>query len=353
MLLKIKSFPLVIAIISVLLFLPACKKFDRSKIAMPKMKFITGENLHSVIARDPTHVWVFGNHGTIYFSGDGGTTWNKQETGVEVLLGDASFVSNDEGWAAGVAGTVLHTVNGGKTWGPLKSCTERDLLNVFFLDNRQGWAVGEYGTLIHTDDGGATWAPQMEPTDKNYNSIFFADQNTGWLVGEFGTILYTENGGKTWAPQECKDIVPVVSSKEWEKPLPALYGIFFLDRNQGWITGMDGVLIRTVDGGKTWKKLASNTDKPIYSILVKGNSGWAVGNKGTYLMSHDGGNTWQPKEKAVKTKYWLRQVAFPDQNTGFIVGATGTVAVTKDSGNTWKIISGFTYEMEEFGLADF
>jgi photosystem II stability/assembly factor-like uncharacterized protein len=35
------------------------------------------------------------------------------------------------------------------------------------------------------------------------------------------------------------------------------------------------------------------------------------------------------------------------------VGASGNVAVTSDGGNTWKIISGFTYEMEEFGIADF
>jgi len=348
----------------------ACGKFDRSKIAMPKMKFITSENLHSVACLDTNKLWISGNHGTIYFSGDGGATWNKQETGVEVLLGDIAFVNKDEGWAVGVAGTVMHTADGGKTWKPQTSGTEKDLVDVYFLDAQHGWAVGEFGTIIHTADGGGwavgefgtiihtadggrKWVSQKEPEDTAYNSVFFTDVNTGWVSGEFGTILHTEDGGKTWIKQECKDIIPVVTAKDWERPLPALYGIFFKDRNEGWIVGMDGVLIHTTDGGTNWNQLPSGTDKPIYTILVNGSNGWAVGNKGTYLMSDDGGKSWQSKPAAIKTKFWLRKIAFCDQNKGLVVGASGNVAITSDGGNTWKIISGFSYEMEEFGLADF
>jgi photosystem II stability/assembly factor-like uncharacterized protein len=350
---KMKFTTLIIYLAAGVIMLPACGKFDRSKIAMPKMKFITGENLHSVICVDTGHAWIFGNHGTIYFSSDGGTTWAKQESGVEVLLGDASFVSKDEGWAVGVAGTVVHTSDAGKTWKQQKSSTEKDLLDVFFLDAQHGWAVGEQGTLIHTDDGGNTWASPIEPQDTAFNSVFFADLNSGWIVGEFGTIMHSEDGGKTWSKQECKDIVPVITAKEWERPLPALYGIFFQDRNRGWITGMDGVIIKTEDGGQTWTKVSSGTELPLYSILIRGDRGWAVGNKGIYLMSNDGGSTWAPKDGAIKSKFWLRQIAFCDENNGFVVGATGTVAITNDGGKTWKIISGFSYEMEEFGLADF
>jgi photosystem II stability/assembly factor-like uncharacterized protein len=344
---------LILYTVSVLLILSGCGKFDRSKIAMPKMKFITSENLHSVICLNSNNVWFTGNHGTIYFSADGGSTWKRQETGLDLLLGDAAFVSKDEGWVVGVAGTILHTTDGGKTWQAQKSPTGMDLLDVFFLDAQHGWAVGEYGTVIHTDNGGTTWSPQMEPRDKHYNGVFFTDQNTGWVVGEDGTILHTEDGGKSWASQECKDFIEAVRKSGWDRPQPALYGMFFQDQNVGWLTGMDGVIIKTTDGGKNWITLPSGTDKPIYSILIKGNRGWAVGNKGIYLISEDGGNTWQVKDKAIKTKFWMRQLAFCDENKGFVVGATGTVATTTDGGNTWKIISGFSYEMPEFGLTDF
>ena len=350
---KRKSSLIIICLAVAVIMVSACGKFDRSKIAMPKIHFITSDNLHSVICLDNTHTWIFGNYGAIFFSSDGGTTWNKQESGVNVLLGDASFVNKDEGWAVGVAGTVLHTSDAGKTWKLQKSNTEKDLLDVFFLDAQHGWAVGEQGTLIHTDDGGNTWASPLEPQDSAFNSVFFADLNSGWVVGEFGIILHSEDGGKTWSKQECKDIVPVITAKEWERPLPALYGIFFLDRNQGWITGMDGIIIKTTDGGQTWTKLDSGTDKPVYSILVKEKRGWAVGNKGTYLTSEDGGNTWSSNRSAIKSKFWLRQIAFCDENNGFVVGAMGTVAESKDGGKNWKVISGFSYDMQEFGLADF
>jgi photosystem II stability/assembly factor-like uncharacterized protein len=353
MLLKIRSCFFVLGAVMVLCVLTACEKFDRTKIAMPKIHFITSDNLHSVVCRDTTHTWIFGNYGTIFFSSDGGSTWNRQASGVEVLLGDAAFVSPQEGWAVGVGGTVIHTVDGGETWSKQSCSTGKDLFNVFFLDAQNGWATGEYGTIIHTGDGGKTWANQTEPKDALYNNVFFADLLNGWVVGEFGTILHTTDGGKTWALQECRDIVPTVTAKEWETPKPALYGVFFADKNKGWITGMDGVILQTTDGGQNWKKLKSGTDKPIYSILIEGKKGWAVGNKGTYLVSEDGGDSWASKGDAIKSKFWLRQIAFCDQNNGFAVGAMGTVAETKDGGKTWKVISGFSYDMPEFGLADF
>jgi len=37
------------------------------------------------------------------------------------------------------------------------------------------------------------------------------------VTGEFGAILHTEDGGKTWLKQECKDIVPVVTAKDWDR----------------------------------------------------------------------------------------------------------------------------------------
>ena len=163
MLLKIKSCCLALIVLTGLFMLTACEKFDRSKIAMPKIHFITSDNLHSVICLDSSHSWIFGNYGTIFFSSDGGSTWNRQASGVEVLLGDAAFVSANEGWAVGVAGTVIHTTDSGKTWTKQASNTEKDLFNVFFLDAQNGWAVGEYGTIIHTGDGGKPGRNRSSP----------------------------------------------------------------------------------------------------------------------------------------------------------------------------------------------
>ncbi len=331
-----------------------CNKFDRSKIKMPKFTFVTSSNVQGIAYLDPEHLWISGDYGAILFSGDGGKTWAKQDSGVkEELLSTIRFANEYVGWAAGVGGTIVHTLDGGKTWAPQKSGTEKYLLDMFFLDTRLGWAVGEFGMILRTEDGGATWLPASQGEDKMYNGVYFIDASTGWIVGEFGTIMRTGDGGRTWQPQQCKDLGSDEADEGWDKPKPALYSISFADKLRGWIVGMDGVILHSVDGGMTWRKVKSGTDKPLYSLVVKGTKGWAVGNKGTYITSSDGGMTWAEQRDAIKTKFWLRNVAFCNDHNGIIGGARGTIVLSNDSGATWNIISGFRYDMEEFGLADF
>ncbi len=331
-----------------------CGKFDRSKIKMPEFDFVTTENLHSIAYVDAEHIWVCGNYGTILFSADRGKNWQPQKSGIsDFLLCTITFVDRQRGWAGGVGGRVVHTVDGGTTWQEQNTGTDSNILDLFFLDAKKGWAVGEFGTVIHTADGGSTWSEQREPQDTLYNDVFFVDESFGWIVGEFGTILHTTDDGATWTPQECRDIVPQAGAFEWERPLPALYGLYFLDRRRGWIVGMDGVILKTVDGGVNWEKIESGTDKPLYSLAVQGNRGWIVGNKGVYLQSDNGGETWSVRDGLIKTKFWLREVAFNNEQHGLIVGAQGAIARTESGGRAWDLLSGFRYDMEEFGLADF
>jgi photosystem II stability/assembly factor-like uncharacterized protein len=141
-------------------------------------------------------------------------------------------------------------------------------------------------------------------------------------------------------------------SYDW-RPMPALYGVHFLNADTGLIIGADGIILKTDDGGKKWRKLQSNCDVPLYGVEMVGNKGWIVGNRGFYLSSHDGGDTWQVKDGLIKTRFWLKEVSFIDENNGWIVGAMGTLAHTADGGESWKLISGMTYDMQEYGLTDF
>jgi len=207
--------------------------------------------------------------------------------------------------------------------------------------------------ILHTVNGGMDWKQQGEFDDTFYNDVFFVDRTTGWIVGEFGTLLHTRDGGVTWKPQTCADLEDTVAKSDWARPLPALYGIYFKDRNQGWAVGMDGIILKTVNGGKMWRRITSGTEKPLYSIVVGKNMGWIVGNKGQYLMSENGGETWSLQDGTIKTRFWLREVAFSNENQGIIVGARGTIVQTKNAGRSWTLISGYRYDMEEFGLSDF
>jgi photosystem II stability/assembly factor-like uncharacterized protein len=319
---------------------------------------ITGENLHAAVALSPQEAEIFGNMGIILGTVTGGTTteaWQRIESGAaEALLCDATFIDGKTGWAVGIKGTIIHSTDGGKTWKTQNSGTEKNLFSVSFPDASNGWAVGEFGTIIHTGDGGETWQSQSKGVDKELNGVCFADALHGWVVGEFGTIFYTQDGGTTWETQTCEEIQTVddMFSYDW-RPMPALYSVHCISPETGLIIGMDGLILKTDDGGKKWRKLQSNCDVPLYGIEMVGSKGWIVGSRGFYLVSNDTGETWQVKDGLIKTRFWLKDVSFSDENNGLIVGAMGTLAHTADGGESWKLISGMSYGMEEYGLTDF
>ncbi len=327
-----------------------CTK-GRQKMKPPDIKMITPENIHGVIAPDDDHIWLTGNYGTIFHSSDGGDSWIQQESGIkESILIDGVFLDTQTGWVVGINGIVLHTSDGGTTWARQETGTTRHLFGIFFADRNHGWAVGEWSTIIHTSNGGKTWQPQSEESDKIYNNVFFIDAKTGWVIGERGVILHTSDGGTTWHATRPKEFERIDLEDELTRPRPSLFGICFTDRNNGWICGIDGTMLRTTDGGGTWTVLPAQTDLALYTIFLRDGRGWAVGDKGVYLMSIDGGNTWQVQQEVIKTKFPFRDVCFSSAQKGWIGGAGGTVVHTTDGGSAWQFYSGLSYAMDFFEM---
>jgi len=331
-------------------FAGGCRE-SRQKIGAPKIKSITPENVHGVIAPDDNHIWVTGNYGVIQHSSDGGATWSAQESGVsESILIDGVFLDLKTGWVVGINGTILYTRDGGSTWAKQNTGTERHLFGISFVDQNHGWAVGEWGTILHTRNGGQSWKPQSEETDSIYNSVCFVDTQTGWIVGERGTILHTADGGMTWNTQMPKSFERVDFEDELMNPRPTLFSVMFIDRNNGWFCGIDATIGKTTDGGATWELLPVNTRFALYTIFIKESKAYAVGDKGAYVVSEDGGESWQCQKDAITTRQPLRDVWFSSPERGWIVGANGTVVHTTDSGKSWKFLSGISYDMEFFKM---
>ena len=317
-----------------------CSPSGHGDRRLPMLAQVTAENLHSISFPDPQHLWLFGGHGTILFSGDQGATWQQQPTPTEVLLGDGVFVDQHYGWAAGVGGCVLGTRDGGRSWHMRPSGVEANLLELFFLDRRRGWAVGELGTIVHTVDGGLSWRRLRQPEDTLFNAVYFVDPLTGWVAGEFGTILHTTDGGVTWQVQSCPEIGPDPLQGGGEQPPPALYGVLFADRNRGLAVGMDGTMIRTRTGGDRWHVLPVVTPHPLYTITRSDTQVWAVGSRGVVLQAAAMEGPWRLAVGAVQTRFWLRDIAFCGRY-GCIVGARGTIIRSDDEGHRWTVRAGF------------
>src|SRR5207244_1096214 len=125
------------------------------------------------------------------------------------------------------------------------------------LDVNTVVAVGDYGTILRTTDGGATWTRQSSGTTSPLRGVSFTDANTGTAVGDKDTILRTTDGGVTWKAQSSGTTTA------------SFRGVFFSDANIGTVVGcgsgklmqfyehffgcIEGAILRTSDGGATWK----------------------------------------------------------------------------------------------------
>src|SRR6185295_7318408 len=114
----------------------------------------------------------------------------------------------------------------------------------------------------------------------------------------------------------------------------------FPDVQHGWAVGLDGLLMRTSDGGATWEAVRGNPavgsleamgflealkGAGLYSIAVEGDYGLAVGDLGMILVSNDGGATWKQQEDVPEEwrLRWVRGVSLAKGKNGVLVGAHG------------------------------
>jgi ATP-dependent Clp protease ATP-binding subunit ClpA len=93
--------------------------------------------------------------------------------------------------------------------------------------------------------------------------------------------------------------------------------------------GMDGTIMQSADGGRTWKAYESPVQTALYNVVIDGQTGWAVGDEGVILNSTDGGKNWTlvdaPEELAL---YWMMGVSLAPGPHGVITGSNGLVLTT-------------------------
>jgi photosystem II stability/assembly factor-like uncharacterized protein len=91
------------------------------------------------------------------------------------------------------------------------------------------------------------------------------------VVGARGIILRTDDGGATW-----KDLESGLNGN--------LFAIALGGRNEIIVTGDQGRILYSKDAGATWEIQPSITSVPLYSVAYRGGSNiWVAGNGGAIL----------------------------------------------------------------------
>jgi len=277
--------------------------------------------LVGVCAVSPEEGYVVGDRGAILRTEDGGTEWQAQDSRTTECFGATHFVSKEKGWAVAEAGVVLHTRNGGVVWERQTSGTQQDLLGVFFVDGKTGWCVGSGGEIIHTEDGGKTWQQQKSGTTWNLFDVHFTSKRRGWAVGLNGTMLSTVDGGANWKLSPLSERYPSF----------LLDAVIFVTAEIGWVVGldlrslgMDGLILHTENGGKTWQRQESHTPNFLDdAFFISKTEGWIVGKEGLVLHTTDGGQNWRPQHTDTQTD--LKAIYVSRADSGWIVGQNGTI----------------------------
>lgn len=157
------------------------------------------------------------------------------------------------------------------------------------------------------------------------------------VVGERGHILVSADAGLTWSQSE----VPTRAT---------LTGVSLHDRSRGWAVGHDAVVLRTEDGGLSWKTVhaAPEEERPLLDVWFENaEHGIAVGAYGYFLETRDGGETWQSR-RINDDDLHLNQIAAASPERLYIAAEAGRVYRSDDGGAHWTVLPS-PYEGSFFG----
>jgi photosystem II stability/assembly factor-like uncharacterized protein len=258
-------------------------------------------------------VWIVGQEGLILHSVDGGKTWRKQDSGTKVYLFSVFFINDDHGFAVGDRATLTETTDGGKTWKPRQIARSTEGMNsdlalamqdpifydIRFTNEQTGWIAGEFGHLLKSTDGGQNWTPHqntlmtpdsgiVDPMDlPTFFGEFMVSDQEGFVAGLDGKIARTKDGGATWRFEPMKLAFPI---------LDPLYQPYVTSDGNAWAVGAAGEVVHLAPGQGEWTR--ADLGMQIYTWLrsvdfADAQNGWLVGGYGTILRTTDGGKTWR------------------------------------------------------------
>jgi photosystem II stability/assembly factor-like uncharacterized protein len=272
--------------------------------------------------------------------------WIEVENVPKGWLTDLFFLDEQNGWALTSDGLLAASADGGRTWTTVKAPGQGEYCrSVWFLDSRRGFMVGGLdgcewivpATLTATEDGGRTWTNrtlELPGSSKGaFDQVQFLSPTDGLIFGR--QLLATRDAGKTWS----------AVGPEWLRV--SRDKSCFTSPNSGWVL-YDDNLWRTKDGGNTWQPTgaanALSDDERVHSDLEHPSFpseqfGWVLTGWGEILRTQDGGLSWKVLDGVRKAR--VRQLIVVDPSHAWVLAErreTGTqILRTTDGGRTWRV----------------
>ena len=141
--------------------------------------------LHRVRLISETEGWLAGDGGLVMHTPDLGSTWQSpagelpggvaEHFDFQALATRSSADGGGRCWIAGSPGTrVFFTGDGGRSWQTGSTGQALPIRDLAFVDDWHGWAVGDLGLILATEDGGRTWQRQRSGGGRAALAGFYA-----------------------------------------------------------------------------------------------------------------------------------------------------------------------------------
>ncbi|HKZ03752.1 MAG TPA: hypothetical protein VJ180_16030 [Pyrinomonadaceae bacterium] len=294
---------------------------------------------------------------------------------VEGVPGDPNIV-----YVATASGGLWKTINGGVTWKPIferqgtisigdiaLAPGNPDVIWVGTGESNVRNSVSFGDGVYKSTDGGKTWLHMGLRDSERISSIVIDPQNpnnvyVGALGHAFGPneergVFMTTDGGKTWAKTLYIDNQHGVSDLEIDPTNPnILYAGMWSFERKPWThrSGSEkGGIFKSIDGGRTWKKLSNGLPKLIGRIGVRvapsnPNIIYAIleAKEGTLYRSDDRGETFKQvskNERIVSRGFYYTTLRVDPNNENRIYAVASSLFVSIDGGKSFRSITGKTH----------
>ena len=286
---------------------------------------------------------------------------------------DMSFVSPDIGWYGNGLGKLYRTADGGQSWAKIWDKPGTFIRALGFIDEQRGF-LGNVGTnyypgvtdtqpLYRTSDGGKTWdavtAPGLEKVAGicgidilPVRRIFQGEMKTSHIIHAAGRVggpamvMRSEDDGLSWRVIDLSAQAGMILD------------VKFLNAKTGFVCASavaeqgdgEALILRTVDGGKTWApvyrsgrklencwKMSWPTKRTGYATVQSYDDDPAKTQR-VIVKTSDGGKSW--KEMKLVNAAGIQQfgIGFVDEKHGW-VGCKAGGYETRDGGNSWTPIA--------------
>jgi photosystem II stability/assembly factor-like uncharacterized protein len=201
----------------------------------------------------------------------------------------------------------------------------KPIRSVHIVDSNVVYFVGNYETIFKTTNGGSSWVVIKNGPGGQGNSYFglyFLNENTGWVSG-ISKISKTTNGGLTFDSTYIEG---------WT------YDMYFKDAYTGIVTS-EGRVFKTTNGGGAWYvSLETYTSRIFWKTSVIENQyGWTASYNenvpAVYRTTNFGINWFKICDSSIIDNMY--GVCFVNKDTGFIGGMYNKLFKTRNGGTIW------------------